>query len=318
MKSSSELFPVSLLRADAFSGLTEDVYLVKHNRDPDLSVQVAVSHLGYQNKQHSGVPVILLHGSFNNRGFWLSGVGEGLARHLLDQGFDVWMMDMRGHGMSPRNQDYRNNTQERYALYDLPAVAEFVHEKSGKAPVWLGHSLGGVTIAAAVAGGLLRDEKCSGMVIIAAQAIRRPMYQWVPFASLAARTRVNMKGELDGRKLGLGQEAESAGIIDEYLARHSLFGAWQLASTQQKLLPAWKDGTPVPLLALAGEADRSEPVEYCSRFAALYGGDKTFIPLGTGSGLSQDYGHLDMMSGQTAGKEVWPKISDWLNATIEA
>ena len=91
--------------------------------------------------------------------------------------------------------------------------------------------------------------------------------------------------------------------------------AWQLASTQQKLLPAWKDGTPVPLLALAGEADRSEPVEYCSRFAALYGGDKTFIPLGTGSGLSQDYGHLDMMSGQTAGKEVWPQISDWLKAT---
>ncbi|MBT13686.1 MAG: hypothetical protein CMI02_16825 [Oceanospirillaceae bacterium] len=147
MKSSSQLFPVSLLRADSFAGLTEDVYLVKHNRDPDLSVQVAVSHLGRNNQTPGGPPVILLHGSFTNRGFWLSHKGEGLARHLLDQGFDVWMMEMRGHGMSPRNQDYANNTLERYALYDLPAVSEFVAEKTSAAPVWAGHSLGGVTIA---------------------------------------------------------------------------------------------------------------------------------------------------------------------------
>ena len=90
MKSSSELFPVSLLRADVLGDLTEDVYLVKHNRDPDRSVQIAVSHLGLRSRGgHSGQPLILLHGSFTNRGFWLSDKGEGLARYLLEQGFDV-------------------------------------------------------------------------------------------------------------------------------------------------------------------------------------------------------------------------------------
>ncbi|MAD45995.1 MAG: alpha/beta hydrolase [Oceanospirillaceae bacterium] len=315
MKSSSQLFPVSLLRADSFAGLTEDVYLVKHNRDPDLSVQVAVSHLGRNNQTPGGPPVILLHGSFTNRGFWLSHKGEGLARHLLDQGFDVWMMEMRGHGMSPRNQDYANNTLERYALYDLPAVSEFVAEKTSAAPVWAGHSLGGVTIASAVAAGALAEDVCRGMVLFGTQTIRRPLYQWVPLASLAARTRVRMKGELDGRKMGIGPENEPAGLINEYLARHGLLGSWQFKSSQQKLMPLWKSQRALPLLAFAAAADCSDPARYCERFANLYGGEqKTLFTLGSATGFSRDYGHVDMVVSRQAADEVWPKVSDWLKS----
>lgn len=314
MKSSSQLFPVSLLRADVLGDLTEDVYLVKHNRDPDKSVQIAVSHLGLRSRSTAGQPVILLHGSFSNRGFWLSAKGDGLARHLLEQGFDVWLMEMRGHGLSPRNQDYLTNTLERYVLSDIPAVNAFVNEKSGRAPVWVGHSLGGVVVASAVAAGQLPADSCAGMALLGAQAVRRPLYQWIPLAGPLMRLMVRMRGELDGRKMQIGPENEPMGLINEFLARHGWFGSWQLKSTRQKLLPAWKAGSPVPLLAIAAAADKSDPAKACLRFASLYGGErKEQILLGRKDGFSRDYGHVDMVVSKEAAAEVWPRISLWLN-----
>ena len=313
MKSSSQLFPVSLLRADVLGDLTEDVYLVKHNRDPDRSVQVAVSHAALSSKATNGQPVVLLHGSFSNRGFWLSEKGEGLCRHLLELGFDVWMMEMRGHGLSPRNHDYLHNSLERYVLTDMPAVNAFVQEQTGKKPVWIGHSLGGVVIASAVAAGHLREENCAGMVLLGAQAIRRPRYQWIPLAGPVLRAVVRSKGELDGRQMGIGPENEPMGLVNEYLARHGWFGSWQLKSTQQKLLPAWKSASAIPLLAIAAAADESDPAKACLKFAALYGGEqKEQILAGKKDGFSRDYGHVDLVVSKDAATEIWPRISDWL------
>ena len=45
MKSSSEFFPVTLLKADVVGDLTDDVYLIKHGRDADPSVQIAYWYL---------------------------------------------------------------------------------------------------------------------------------------------------------------------------------------------------------------------------------------------------------------------------------
>ncbi len=313
MKSSSELFPVSLFRAEVLGELSEDVYLVKHNRDPDRSVQIAVSHLALRNRRPDRGPVILLHGSFSNRGFWLSDKGEGLARYLLEQGFDVWVMEQRGHGLSPRNQDYLRNTLERYVLHDVPAVNAFVREKTACKPVWVGHSLGGVIIASAVAAGQLTPAECSGMALLGAQAVRRPWYLWLPLVGPVLRLLVRRKGELDGRDLGIGPENEPAGLINEYLARHSWFGRWQLKSTRQRLLPAWKQGSELPMLAVIAAADKSDPARSCRRFYELYGGaDKEQMLLGTVTGFSRDYGHVDMVVSKEAAQEVWPRIGDWL------
>ena len=318
MKSSSELFPVSLFRAEMLGEeLSEDVYLVKHNTDTDRSVQVAVSHLTLRHRSAYRGPVILLHGSFSNRGFWLSDKGEGLARHLLDQGFDVWVMEQRGHGLSPRNQDYLRNTLERYVLHDMPAVNAFVQEKTGHKPAWVGHSLGGVIIASAVAGGQLSAGNCAGIALLGTQALRRPWYLWLPLVGPVLRLLVWNKGELDGRSLNIGPENEPAGLINEYLARHSWFGRWQLKSTRQRLLPAWKQPHALPLLAVIAAADESDPARACRRFADYYGGtDKEQILLGKVAGFSRDYGHVDMVVSKDAAQEVWPRISDWLTRYV--
>ena len=317
MKSSSGLFPVSLLRAETWEHFNEDVYLLKHNRCQDPSVQVALTRLTPRHGKVAQKPLVLAHGSFSNRGFWLSHKGIGLASYLLSQGFDVWLYEQRGHGFSPRNRQYRNNTLEHYVLSDVAAINDFIVEQTTSKPVWVGHSLGGVVIASAVAAGVLNPDNSRAAVLFGTQAVRRPWYLWLPLAGVCLRTLVSLKGELDGRKLNIGPENEPAGLVNEYLRRHDWFGRWQLKSSQQKLQPGWQ-ASELPLLAVAASADRSDPAKYCRRFFDSYGSaaagavDKTFLLLGQNDGFSRDYGHVDMVVSKPAASEVWPRVSDWL------
>lgn len=313
MKSSSSLFPVSLMYAEDLGELSEDIYFVKHNRDPDKSVEVGVAHLMLHNKPATRGPVVMVHGSFSNRGFWITRKGIGLARYLLDQGYDVWLMEHRGHGITPRNKDYFNNTVERYVLHDVPAVNEFVQEKSGQKPFWLGHSLGGVMIASAVAASLLTDDNSRGMVLLGTQTVSRPKYLWAPLVATAVRLKASIKGELDGRKLNIGPENEPAGVIKEFVEQNTWFGRWKLASQELPLMPAWNVVNSIPLLAIAGADDKSDPAKACLKFANSYGGSKECLLLGTQQGYSRNFGHVDMVVSKAAAKEVWPKIGEWLN-----
>ncbi|MDP2608687.1 MULTISPECIES: alpha/beta fold hydrolase [unclassified Oceanobacter] len=323
MKSSSALFPVTLARADNLAGFTDDVYLVKHNLDQDRSVEVAVTHLSPGSYETSPdrdgrrPPVVLLHGSFTNRSFWLTADGDGLAAWLVRQGFDVWLMEQRGHGLSPRNIEYTDNTAQQYACYDVPAVNDFVCEKTGEYPAWIGHSLGGVVLATAIAAAKLHPDNCAGVVSFGAQVLKRPWYLWMPLGALSLRTLMSIKGELDGLKVGIGPENEPAGIVNEYLARQAIFGKWQLTAAKQPLLPAWRQAR-VSLRMFAGVADRVDPLTCCRRFYEHYGSDagvevpKSMTVLGTDSGFSEDYDHSGMVNSPTACHEVWPLVGDWL------
>ena len=132
MQSSSNLFPVALLSAERRGDLSEDVYRIKAGNSPDPSVELAVTRLGVADQGRAqGVPVILLHGSFSNRRFWYSPKGIGLGAYLARAGFDVWIPEMRGHGLSPRNRNWRHNRVADYARHDLPLIAAFVEEQSG-------------------------------------------------------------------------------------------------------------------------------------------------------------------------------------------
>ncbi len=313
MKSSSKHFPVSLLKADVIGDLTDDVYLIKHGRDDDPSVQVALSHIGiYGQPNENKQPVVLVHGSFTNRGFWLSSQGIGFARHLVEQGFDVWLMEMRGHGLSPRNQAYKDNCLEQYALSDVPAINEFVIEKTGLKPIWLGHSMGGVLISTALTAGTLPEVQVAGIALLGTQIVRRRWYLQIPFVTSLGKLWFSVKPEMDGRKLKIGPENEPAGIAKEYLRWLGLLGRWRLRHNKTPLMAKWK-GLNIPMIAMVGKDDQSDPEKYCRQFYELCGSDKKeFKLLAKDQGFSRDFGHVDMVVSKDAAKEVWPHLSDWL------
>ncbi|TRX76472.1 alpha/beta fold hydrolase [Pseudomonas mangiferae] len=311
MQSSSELFPVALVSAELRRDLTEDVYLLKPNNSPDLTVELAVTRLGLLGREsRRGVPVILVHGSFSNRRFWYSPKGIGLGPYLVRAGFDVWIAEMRGHGLSPRNQAYTRNRVADYARYDLPALGAFVAEQSGQAPHWIGHSLGGITLAAALGGGHLQTEHVASLAMLGSQVSRGHWLLKCPPVEGLARLVLRRSGEVSGPRWRRGPEHEPAGVVLESLRWHGLFGRFGEGRTD------WTAGLAQvfsPVLALAGEGDRQDPPDACRALAERFGGAVRFLSLGRSQGFETDYGHVDMVVSKPAEREVWPLLVNWLH-----
>jgi pimeloyl-ACP methyl ester carboxylesterase len=92
-------------------------------------------------------PVLLLHGLAQNLNGWdLPVAGHSLARHLAAAGFDVWLGNFRGHGRAPHRSGAgpRAARIDDYGLLDAPAMVDRVRRMTGRAPLIVGHSMGGI------------------------------------------------------------------------------------------------------------------------------------------------------------------------------
>lgn len=309
MKSSSSLFPVALMRAEALSSeLIEDTYLLKPNNSADPTAQVALSRLGYYQDQDKkrGQPVILVHGAFSNRGIWLDSQLSGLAKYLLEHNFDPWMLEFRGHGDSPENLQYEKNSLEIYAEFDLPAVEAFVYEQTSKNVLWLGHSSGGVCIATSFAGKSIGQHSI-GAILFGSQVTRYPLLLKLPFAKLISRLFIGTKDRIHNPKLG--PEAEPKGIALEFLRWASVFTRWKSRNGISYRKEA--NDCKVPLLIFGAKKDNGDPAKACEKLGSFFGGQKQFLLLSKQKGFSMDYGHGNMVKGESAEKEVWPHILNW-------
>ncbi|VXC99695.1 conserved hypothetical protein [Pseudomonas sp. 8Z] len=311
MQSSSELFPVALISAELRADLSEDIYRLKPNNSPDSSVELALTRLGLASELATrGTPVVLLHGSFSNRRFWYSPRGIGLGAYLARAGFDVWIAEMRGHGLSPRNERYRDNTVAQYVRYDLPAIAEFVYEQTGQAAHWLGHSLGGVTLAAALGAGYLDGRRVCSAALFGSQVSRLYWPLKLPPVEWGARLLLRAFPYLSGRRLKRGPEDEPIGIARETLRRLGLFG--RFGDHEQD----WWGGLAqvrLPILAVSAAGDQQDPAWACRKLLQQCSAAPTaFLLLAKARGFSSDFGHVEMLVSKDAQREVWPCVEHWL------
>ncbi|KWT12612.1 MULTISPECIES: alpha/beta fold hydrolase [Pseudomonas syringae group] len=312
MQSSSQLFPVALISAERRGDLVEDVYRLKPANSPDPSVELVVTRLGLVDQPATrGVPVILLHGSFSNRRFWYSPKGIGLGPYLARAGYDVWIPEMRGHGLSSRNQNYRANCVADYARFDLPAIGAFVVEQSGQAPHWIGHSLGGTTLAAALGGQYLGPQNAASVALFGSQVSRSYWPLKIPPLQWSARLLLRSFTHVSGPRFKRGPEDEPVGLVLESLRWQGLFGRFGERDNH------WWAGlceVQVPVLAVAAVGDQQDPEWACRMLFDQIGGDqpKQFLCLGREHGFSEDFGHVQMLVSKAAQQQVWPRVIDWL------
>ncbi|AKI00571.1 putative hydrolase or acyltransferase of alpha/beta superfamily [Hoeflea sp. IMCC20628] len=85
-----------------------------------------------------GNPVLLLHGGGQTRHAW-----GGAARRIADAGHTAFTVDQRGHGDSAWLDDQAYAVSD-YAA-DAVALCRTITEQTGKAPVLVGASLGGLS-----------------------------------------------------------------------------------------------------------------------------------------------------------------------------
>jgi len=84
-------------------------------------------------KYGEGQPLLILHGLFGQSDNW-----NTLAKRFGEQGFEVYTIDQRNHGLSPHSPVF---TYEAMA----DDIQEFIETYNLKDPILLGHSMGGKT-----------------------------------------------------------------------------------------------------------------------------------------------------------------------------
>ena len=84
-------------------------------------------------KYGSGQPLIILHGLFGQSDNW-----NTLAKKYAEQGFEVYCVDQRNHGLSPHADEW---------TYDAMAsdLKELIENENLSSPAIMGHSMGGKT-----------------------------------------------------------------------------------------------------------------------------------------------------------------------------
>lgn len=255
-------------------------------------------------------PLLLVHGTFSNRRFFLGSGDRGMARWLAGRGFDSWVAELRGHGRSGARGRAASWRFEDWIRRDAPALVRAVLEATGEERlIWIGHSAGGV-IAAAFAGlGHPESSRIAGIVMAGAPAPTRPGAWHVPLAALGyGVTRVF--GRFPARLLRIGPEDEHRGIMAQWMAWNVL-GRWIGSDGTDYLAAAARVRAPV--LAVAGAGDLIAPPTACDGLLKSLGSaDRTLLVCGRRTGFSRDFTHNRTIVSSAARQEIWPRIAGWI------
>lgn len=294
-------------------------------------------------------PVILVHGFGQNR-YAFHMRERSFSNYLADRGFDVFNVDLRGHGRSAELGSRRSRGVDDYIRGDLPAVLDRVLALSGfDKAFFVGHSLGGLCSAAASA---TRTEQVAGVVTIGSpHALGRGHPVLGSGLRLLGHT-VGTVGLLRGSQLRfpvdlIGKALHATRFaFDSKLAPIPVRG-WKPGSFERGELASYlrsfdceslstvddlivlaatgelrsrADGSSytrlieestLPLLALSGSADLlANPGAVKPLFERSRALDKQYVKV--------DAGHGDLLVGRQAPDEVWPLIGNWLLARKES
>ena len=267
-------------------------------------VRLVVHRLG----PRDGIPILLAPGTFSNSSFWLGTRGVGFARSLVLNGFEAWVLDFRGHGQSPRPARGQRWNIDDWGRFDVPAAVAAIVE-TGRAPFLIGHSAGGVSILAALAGDPAVRAATRGAVIAATPL---PWLQrWRRMAAYIMRSASRRLDTFPALLLGLGPEDELPGVMEQWMD-WNIRGVWQ-GNDGTDYIPALAR-VDTPMLFLGGSAERRfAPADAVRALYDIVGPqDKRLVIAGTVHGFSRDYDHVDLIVSRDSQAEVWPIMLSWL------
>jgi polyhydroxyalkanoate synthase subunit PhaC len=284
--------------------------------------------------------VLLVHGFGQNRYAWHL-PSRSLANHLAKAGFDVYNLDLRGHGRSRALGGRRSRGVFDYVDEDLPVAVEEVQRHAGGRPIFIvGHSLGGLisyaaapALNGAVAGivtmgspyhfargspSLTAIGYVLGTLSRARGVPRSVPIHLAPWGMLFRATR----RIAESRLYPIPLRGWAAGGLEPHVLEEHFRFAFDRAGLGDMLdMFEWAadkrfmgvasdygerfEKLDVPLLVIAGASDDlAPPRSVRPGFARSRSTDKRYelVPLG----------HIDLLVGRDAPLITWPLVSRWI------
>lgn len=297
----------------------------------------------YRPSGPAGDPVLLVHGLAANRYNLDLQDDRSLARALADAGHDVWLVELRGRGLSTRpllfSKVRYDWSFDDYAERDLPAAAECVLRQSGKRRLHLvGFSTGALACYAwlsdphrscevaslcAIGGpaSFKRTSRAvSGQLVRSLRFLRHrwllrliaPISGWLHPLSLFYNPE-NMDGPLTRRAMVNMVANFSRNELLQYSdwVMHDAFRSID----RRRDYRAELGRITVPALLLAGPRDPIAPPDAVKdAFEAIGSSDKQFQICSRAQGFESNYGHFDLVIGRGAPVEVYPRVLKFLAA----
>jgi predicted alpha/beta hydrolase len=294
----------------------------------------------------SGRPVILCPGYACNRHFIDWDEKYSLARFLARRGFDAWVLELRGRGLShptPACAAPRTWTFDDLAFHDVPTAMCHVARVTGQRVAWVGHSMGGMLLYASLGAPEAAELPIAAGVTLAAPVAFPAMGSQllarlgrllldVPFSeTIHQRVALGILWHLVGRTAALEIGMNPANVDRRVVGTALQHALCNVPRAKLRQLSEWSltgrfasvDGRidylaalarlATPLLVVAGTADRlATPATVQHALAHLPARTTTYLEAGRGQGYSVDYGHVDLVLGLAAPAEIFPAIADWL------
>ncbi|KAL0351129.1 UNVERIFIED_CONTAM: Triacylglycerol lipase 2 [Sesamum radiatum] len=168
-------------------------------------------------------PVLLQHGLLVDGISWLMNPPEeSLPLILADNGFDVWISNLRGTQFSrrhltidPTNSEFWNWTWDELVIHDLQSVINFVFNQTGQKTHYVGHSMGTLIAMISLSEGIFDKVKSAALLC----PIAYISHITSPLALVAARAFLGELAETFG-PAEFNPRGEAAATFLEYLCAY--------------------------------------------------------------------------------------------------
>lgn len=310
--------------------------------------RIALSRYRHQGERRAQCPILLCHGLGSSRyGFDLS-AAPALAVYLAHAGFDVWSLELRGHGRSERPLVVARRrfgwSFDDYLSSDLPAAINKVKAITGAQQLhMIGHSMGGMLFLchAGLHGTDMRSLTTIGTSLDFTGAgsdftrllICKPLARVFPaipvglISFMVSPLTGRVRNRLEGFLMWFSNVAPmvtrllyantfyavSSPVLLQLSTAFEAGGLRKCDSEVRYLDQASR--SPIPTLLLAGDRDRQCPPLACEHTyeqLTQHSDAHQMVVFGKDSGQTDHYGHFDLLVGKRAAEEVFPVIEAWL------
>ncbi len=281
------------------------------------SYQLHLKHFFGDNARES---IFLLHGSIEDGRIFYSKSGKGLAPFLAEQGYNVFVADLRGKGKStPAISSQSDFGQKEAIMEDMPNLIDYIEAKRGAKPEYImAHSWGGVIVLSYLA--RFKYDNLKAMVFFGSKRDVRVqnIHRWINIDLLWNKMGtylVKKYGYLPATKYGVGSDNEAKNFYLQ--VNHWVYSKdWIDVSDGFDYAEKLKKMNLLPTLHLTGAKDtHSGHPKDVKRLMVEIGNQENhqFKIIGKKNGNLHNYNHIDLLTHPNAKDDHFQEILRWLS-----